>query len=210
MSSEDPKVEGERQVDEANDPMEGADLISMYFEDHDRVKHLYHTYKDPSIPADERLGMIYTVVKELTAQCAAEYEVLVPVLADKLGPALAGHLASELASLKLVMMDLQALEGQQGKAEALRAKVAQLMEILMEHNRVQEHKGLHHLRSLLPPAALQELGLAYQQAKERASTNPAELAVGENQGDDDDEEEEPPHPARAAAPAGAAPGLVAA
>jgi hypothetical protein len=60
----------------------------------------------------------------------------------------------------------------------------------MGHIHVQEHKGLRRLRSLMNSASLADLGKAYADAKAHAPTDPADLAVGEVEGDEEGEEGE--------------------
>lgn len=153
---------------------EGTNIVAVLCNDHDRIKHLYHSYKDPVLSLQQRVVLVQDLVHELTRYTWAEQEVLHPALADALGGNLARHMTNEHASLKLIMCDLTALDPEKER-DAWCGKVEQLMEVLLELYHEEEHGALAELRMLLSREQMAELGMAYLAARERAPKRPEEL-----------------------------------
>lgn len=136
--------------------------------DHDIIKGMYRSFKDPSISEEQRQRVIWEMIRALCIHLYASEEVVCPVIGGEISPRMKDHTLDVDESLKLILSDIDSMKvGQDG----LTAKVQQLMEVFFEHMTEEEHL-MSQLRDALGSERLLEMGDRFKAAKDHVPTRP--------------------------------------
>jgi len=155
----------------------GKDVFAIIIEEHKVVDNLAAEYFSTPDP-HTRQSIAHNLVKLLSQHAACEEMTLYPLMKVKLpnGPQLVQHALAEHMEVKNLLLALDnAMVGQSGYDEKLQACIADVQ----QHVKEEEEDLLPSLKATLNQRELEELTVAYIQAKKIAPTRPHPEAPNE-------------------------------
>ena len=148
------------------------DAISLLKDDHRAVEALFKRFEKAGSDAHvERRRIVDDIIKELSVHAEIEETVFYPAVREAVPPT-EDEVLEALEEHHVAKWTLSELEGMDPRAERFEAKVTVLMENVRHHVEEEESELFPQVRKALSRKALNDMGVALQQAKAVAPTRP--------------------------------------
>ena len=147
------------------------DIVSTIIDEHRRAEFLYAAFKE-SKDVDDRLILVYNLIKALSQHAACEELVVYPKFVERVpgGKEIYERSVQQHRQLKV---DLSKVDGMTWKDAGWEEAVHKAMQDQIDHAREEEKENLPRLAQHLKPEELRQMAKDFQKAKSIAPTRSA-------------------------------------